>query len=279
VEHSLVADLIKGASELSDAGLARVKSIALAQPEIRSFLLAGDARVTAVNVNILLPGTSETEELPLAVKHARELAAEFQTANPEVAIYISGLSAMHNAVMEAATSDMTVIAPISFGVMLLLIAFLAGGLIGTATTLVVFSMSVASAMGISGYLGFPITPTGAGAPNIILTVAVANSVHVLISYFHELGEGSSKHHAVRESLRINLSPIALASITTAIGFLSMNFSEHRRFSKWVPRLRLASSYRLCSRQRSYRPCSRYCPLAAYAKNRWKITGSNGLATS
>ena len=221
----IVADLIRDAAKFSDADLARVKSIALAEPQLRKFLLAADTKVTAVNVNILLPGVNEIEEQPLMIQHVRELVAEFESTYPDVDFYISGMGAFHVATSEAAIQDMTVLAPISFGVMFLLVAFLAGGLVGTVAILFVFSMSVAGAMGISGFLGFPITPTGAGAPNIILTVAVANSVHILISYFHELREGRSKHEAIEESLRINISPVALASITTAIGFLSMNFSE------------------------------------------------------
>ncbi|NQV22367.1 MAG: MMPL family transporter, partial [Rhodospirillales bacterium] len=227
----IVADLIKDASSFSDAELARVKSIALAEPRLNKFLLAEDAKVTAVNVSIVQPGISESEELPFVIKAARELAAEFKSTNPEVDIYISGMTAFHNAANEAAIGDMTVLGPISFGVMFLLLVFLAGGLVGTATTILVILLSIAGAMGISGYLGFPITPTGAGAPNIILTVAVANSVHILISYFHELREGLGKHQAVKESLRININPVSLASITTAIGFMTMNFSEAPPFQQ------------------------------------------------
>ncbi len=226
-----VGDLVENAAEFSDADLARVKAIALAEPQLNKYLVASDAKVTAVNVNVLLPGVDETKELPFAMGQARALAAEFEAAYPDVDIYISGMLAMHSAVSEAALADMSVLAPISFGVMFLLIAFLAGGIVGTVATLFVFSMSVAAAMGISGHLGFPITPTGAGTPNIILTVAVANSVHILISYFHELREGLSKHEAVNESLRINMNPVALASVTTAIGFMSMNFSESPPFQQ------------------------------------------------
>ncbi|MFT4581539.1 MAG: putative RND superfamily exporter protein [Gammaproteobacteria bacterium] len=227
----VVADLIRDATNFSDEQLGRVKNIALGEPLLRNSLIADDAKVTAVNVNVLLPGLSETEELPLVIKRARELVAETESRHPEVDIYISGMTAMHNAMSEAAFSDMSVLAPISFGVMFLLVAFLAGGVIGTITTLFVFSMSVAGAMGLSGYLGFPVTPTGSSAPNIILTVAVANSVHILISYFHELREGSAKHDAIQESLRINLNPVSLASITTAMGFLAMNFSVSPPFQQ------------------------------------------------
>lgn len=225
----IVADLVKGAVSLSDAEIARLKAIALAEPQLRNFLLADDAGVTAVNVNILLPGVNEIEEQPLMIRHVRDLAAEFESTYPDIDIYISGMGAFHVATSESAIEDMRILAPISFGVMFLLVALLAGGIIGTVTTLFVFSMSVAGALGISGYLGFPITPTGAGTPNIILTVAVANSVHILISYFHELREGLAKHAAIEESLRININPVMLASITTAIGFLTMNFSESPPF--------------------------------------------------
>lgn len=227
----IVADLIKNASSFGDAELARVKSIALAEPKLRKFLIAEDAKVTAVNVSIVQPGISETEELPFVINASRELVAEFGATNPEVDIYISGMTPFHNAANEAAIHDMTVLGPISFGVMFVLLVFLAGGLIGTAATILVILLSIAGAMGVSGYLGFAITPTGAGAPNIILTVAVANSVHVLITYFHELREGVPKHRAIEESLRININPVSLASITTAIGFMTMNFSEAPPFQQ------------------------------------------------
>ena len=230
VEDDLVvADLIKDATSLSDEQLAKVKSIALAEPLLRKFLLAEDAKVTAVNINILLPGINETEEQPLMIKSVRALAEEIKSIDPEVDIYITGMGAFHVAASEAAIHDMSVLAPISFGVMFVLIALLAGGLVGTVATILVFAMSVGATMGISGYLGFPITPTGAGTPNIILTVAIANSVHILISYFHELRAGLGKNEAIEESLRININPISLASVTTAIGFLSMNFSESPPF--------------------------------------------------
>jgi len=56
-------------------------------------------------------------------------------------------------------------------------------------------------------------------------VAIANSVHILITLLFEMHHGKDKRAAISESLRINLQPVFLASVTTAIGFLSMNFSE------------------------------------------------------
>ncbi len=95
----------------------------------------------------------------------------------------------------------------------------------TMSTLLVIMLSIITAMGIGGHIGFPITPPSASAPTIILTVAIANSVHILITLLFEMHHGKDKRTAINESLRINLQPVFLASVTTAIGFLSMNFSE------------------------------------------------------
>jgi hypothetical protein len=50
-------------------------------------------------------------------------------------------------------------------------------------------------------------------------------VHYLVTFYQNLRKGMDRHAAVIESLRINFSPIFLTSITTAIGFLSLNASD------------------------------------------------------
>ena len=59
----IVADLVKDAANFTERDLARASTIALAEPQLREFLISEDAKVTAVNANILLPGISESEEL------------------------------------------------------------------------------------------------------------------------------------------------------------------------------------------------------------------------
>ena len=220
-----VGDLVPDSQSLSAADLKRIKAIALAEPILVNALVSADARVTAININLQVPGIDETREFPEAVLFARELLAQAEEKYPEIDFYMSGLGAMHYAFTEAAFEDMTQLIPLSFALMLVLLAVLAGGVKGTLATILVIAFSVLAAMGFAGYVGYKITPTMAPAPNVILTVAVANCVHILISYLHGLGEGESRAEAIDESLRINLHPVALASLTTATGFLTMNFSD------------------------------------------------------
>ncbi len=115
--------------------------------------------------------------------------------------------------------------PAVLGLVLLGVAIVLFAFPATIVTVIVIALSIVSAMGLGGYLGFPLTPPSASAPTIILTVAIANCVHILISFLHEMHTGRNKQEALIESLRLNLQPVFLTSLTTAIGFLSMRFSE------------------------------------------------------
>ena len=120
---------------------------------------------------------------------------------------------------------MSSIVPISFGIMLFLLALLVGGFTGTFATLLVIMFSILSAMGLGAYFEMPLSPPSASAPTIILTVAIANCVHILVTFIHNMKHGMLKNDALLESLRLNLQPVFLASVTTALGFITMNFSD------------------------------------------------------
>ena len=80
-------------------------------------------------------------------------------------------------------------------------------------------------MGIYGWFDYTLTPVAGWVPSIVMTIAVADSVHILISYFHGLRQGMERHVALHESLRINVNPVFITSLTTIIGVLCLNFSD------------------------------------------------------
>ena len=60
---------------------------------------------------------------------------------------------------------------------------------------------------------------------MILTLAIADSIHILVTLLQQMRRGLDKKEALVESLRLNFVPVSLTSLTTVIGFLSMNFSD------------------------------------------------------
>ncbi len=221
----IVRDLISGAEDLSDAALAKVRDIAINEPLLRHRLISPEGDVTAINVTIQLPGVDETKEVPEVVNFVRAMADDIRANYPDISVHLTGLTFMNNAFSETAQLDASTLIPVSFAVMIVCLGLLLRGFAGTVVTLLVIVFSILAAMGISGYLGMPLTPSSAPIPIIILTVAIANSVHILVTFYFEMRHGRTRFEAMRESLRINLQPVFLTSFTTTIGFLTMNFSE------------------------------------------------------
>ena len=219
-----VRDLVSGARDLTDSELLSIKEIALTEPLLRNRLISPLAHVTGVNVTVNLPGKS-MGEVPEVVAFVREMAEDFSVRHPDIEVYLSGVTMMNNAFAEASRHDMSTLVPVMFLVIVVVMALLLRSFFGTLVTVIVIVMSALSGLGLAGWLGIPLTPPSSAAPTIILTLAVADSVHILVSIFHEMMAGRSRHEAIVESLRVNLQPVFLTSLTTIVGFLSMNFSD------------------------------------------------------
>ena len=221
----LVRDLVDETVWSDPAERARVRAVALAEPRLAARLLATDGGVSAVNVTVQLPGEDENLEADTVVAFARGVAAEVRERFAGIGVRIAGIVAMNHAFNMETQSDMQVLLPVSFGVMLLMLAVMTQSASVTVGILLVILMSLATAIGLAGWLRLPLTPPLASAPVIVLTVAVANCVHITTAILQGVRSGQDKRDAIVEAMRINLQPIFVASLTTALGFLSMNFSE------------------------------------------------------
>jgi len=220
----VVEDLVPLDTPLDEADIARIKETALSEPLIVERLISPDADTASVNVTVTLPLETELE-VPAAMEHARALATEFRETYPGVKVAVTGSVALNHAFTEASVADMVNLIPLMYGILLLVMVVLLRSISGTISTLLVIAFSAVTAMGISGWLGVQLTPPSAIAPTIILTLAIADSIHILVSMVGAMRMGMGKREAIVESLRINFQPVFLTSLTTVIGFLSLNFSD------------------------------------------------------
>jgi len=221
----IVEDLISDAENLTDADIEKIKDIALSEPLLNKRLISPTAHVTSISATINLPNIDPVKEVPEVISFSRKLAEEMRTEITDVEFRLSGMVPMNNAFAESAQGDMMTLVPLSFAVMFLMLLLLLKSVSTTLGIILVIFLSIMTGMGLGGYMGFPLTGPSVSSMTIILTVAIANSVHVLTTFIHEMRAGKDKNSAISEALRINLQPVFLASVTTMIGFLTMNFSE------------------------------------------------------
>ncbi len=233
----LVDNLVRDAANLSPQEIAYAKTVALNEPSIAGRLIAHNADVTAVNVSMEMPGIDPAAETPEVSAAAYKIKAYLNDKYPDLEVYVTGQIAFDNAFKEASIYDLTHIVPLAFVIALVCIALYmytaSGSLItvvtGTTAILIVIVTSILFALGLAAWIGMDITTASANAPTMILTLAIADSIHILATLFSQMQNGKPKAKAVIESLRINQQPVFLTSVTTIIGFLSLNFSDSPPF--------------------------------------------------
>jgi predicted RND superfamily exporter protein len=227
VEDDLaVRDLVGGVGtpELTPDYIQKIKEISRTEPLLVDNLVNPTGTITAVNVRVTLPQKSP-DEVPEVSNYIREMVKKWEQDYPGHKVYLSGMAFMNNAFNEAAMNDMSTLIPLMYLVIIIIMAVLLKSVFSVINTFVVIVLSVVGAMGFAGWAGIPITPPSSIAPTVILTLGIADSIHLLKSIIGYMKKGLAKREAILEGLRVNLQPIFLTSLTTAIGFLSLNFSD------------------------------------------------------
>ncbi|MEQ1439127.1 MMPL family transporter [Fontimonas sp. SYSU GA230001] len=223
-----VAALLADDDALTPERIAKIRDVTLHEPMLLRRLIAPDGAVTAINITFQFPPFAEQtqKELPAAVAATRALRDRILAEHPEIArIPITGSNMMSNAFTEAAAADMKTLVPAMYAMIVLITWLMLRSGLATLATTVVIVVSAVTAMGMAGYLGIHLTPPSAASPQIITTLAVADSIHLCLTAFALMRAGTPKIDALVESLRVNFAPVFLTSATTAIGFLSVNFTD------------------------------------------------------
>ena len=221
----LVQDLVDPQALTQAEARSHIRNVALADPRIAGTILGLKGDVSVVNVTVELPEEGQLEAVAGVAEFARSMAAEAEERFPGLDLRVVGTVMINQTFVEASINSQMIFLPASLLLMAVVLGVLTRSWSGVATTGAVIVFSVLASMGMGAWVGLPFSPPISPAPTIVLMIVVANCVHLLVALQQRLRAGDSKHDAIVESVRLNLHPVFLASLTTALGFLSMNFSE------------------------------------------------------
>jgi hypothetical protein len=223
----VVEDMWPGSEAAAEAGedlVERARRIVLDRPTLVNNIIDPEGKVTAISVLVITPGES-LDEVPSIAMFARERAAEFGERYPDIDLYMTGGVMIDMAFSEVPEADVLTLFPIMILLVLVVIGIAVRSLVWTLLTLFSVIFTVFTTLGMAGWAGVVMNAGTMGSPIIILTLAIAHGVHIMVTAKQGLHKGFDKHAAIVESMRVNMAPVFITSVTTAIGFLSMNFSD------------------------------------------------------
>ena len=228
-EDDLVVEpLVEDAPSLSDDDLVRVEGIALGSIELAGRLVSHDGDVAGLAINFALPEDTDAALAEIS-DYLRGLLDEARASHPDLAYHLTGDVILHRTFADVTRGEMETLAPIVFLIIVVASALLLRSVLGTLALVITLVFVINTTMGFAGWIGTVFNPVNSGVPIIVMTVAVAHSVHIVAAVLAGMRRGQGRPEAVAESLRSNAWPVFLTTATTVIGFLSLNASDSPPF--------------------------------------------------
>jgi uncharacterized protein len=224
----IVENLVSDPNALSAPQLERIRRVVLSETTLVNRLVSAKGHVTGVYVTFVTPPENR-QAAPQVAEYARRLAEDSRQRHPGIKVYLTGSVMIDHAFAQASKQDAKRLIPAAFLVMTALVGVSLGSFYGTFAAVAVTVLSMLTALGLVGWLGIPLNAVSVGAPGLMLTLAIADNVHVLTTMYRLVRQGCTKHEAVAQSLQINLKAIFFTNITTIFGFLVINFSDSPPF--------------------------------------------------
>ncbi len=226
-----VRDLVRKPKELSSLDLKKIREFALNEPALVRNLISNSGHAAGVNVMINLAGKSPTETSDVA-EYARKLKKQLLARDPGLEVRLTGVLMTNAADSELSSADMATLIPVMYVVLLVGLGLMLRTVAGVFASLLTLTLAIAGSMGIAGWLGFQITPISAAAPSIIMTLAVSDCIHFLVTFLQQMRKGHEKREAILTAFSYNLYPSALTSMANMVGYASMNFRESPPFRQF-----------------------------------------------
>ncbi|MEM6815626.1 MAG: MMPL family transporter [Bacteroidota bacterium] len=218
-----VTDLVEDPLSLSEVDLELIKKVAVNDPILANRLINPSGTVTGVNITAKLP--NDPVALNEIVNAVRKMTTSWEAQYPDLKVYLSGNVMLSAAFSESAQSDQMMLVPMVFLIFLIIIGVTTRSVSSTISSFIVIFLSISCGLGLSALLGMDLTAASANVPIVITTLAIADCIHILVTMIQNIRTGMEKREAIVQSIRVNLLPVLLTSITTIIGFLSLNTGD------------------------------------------------------
>ncbi len=155
---------------------------------------------------------------------ANNIKQKVKAMNLPETIYFGGLPFMLNEISDLIISDMARLIPIVFIIITLILLMGFRSVRGMTLPLITAGIAVVWTLGIMAIFGYEITIISSMIPVILLAIGSAYIIHVLNSI--NLNTLKDRKQALIKAMAYIIVPVVLASLTTAIGFISFIFGAY-----------------------------------------------------
>ena len=216
----LIPELENWSVELS----AQVRKAAMADEDLTKRLLSKSGEMTIANVKYKDNEDSRESRIRIA-ESILALRDSLRSKYPDVRVYVVGGPLFDYDSYKASIRDNEFLFPLLLFLVPILLLFCLKSAWSAICLSFMTLFTIALAAGTYSWLGIPFNSISRLGPMVVFVVAIADGIHIASVYTQGLARGLNNDDAMLDSLKINFVPVTVATITTTMGFLSLNYSS------------------------------------------------------
>ena len=214
---------LENISDLTKKDIEEKKQVALEDKIIKNRFISLDGK-TAVVTAALIPNVKGSPNYRLIAEKVRELVKPFEK-DSGLTFHPIGADAYNDAYREVSEDDLKVMIPVDFILMIILLLFVFRSIDGFMFPVGLVCIVILFTMATGAFLGFKYDNLSAAIPGILIAICMADSIHILSTYYRSLDNNGDKKEALKATLHKNFVPTFLTSFSTMIGFFSLMTTE------------------------------------------------------
>lgn len=181
--------------------------------QLRDFYISPDKKSVAIYANIKAKPGHEVEMAKNVIEDFNQTILK-KYKRPNVKIALTGSAAVGDAFEKESISDFSIILPLAFVCLSAILLLWFKSVSATLFSLLTILLTLVATIGIQGHLQIKLDLLTGMAPLIVVAICLSDIIH-FVSYYQ-----NQKENALAKSIKKNIFPTGLTTITTAFGFIS-----------------------------------------------------------
>ena len=221
----IVEPFIEEAEKKSIEFFEKRENLVAGEDIIYKSLISEDKKTSVVSIIVDPPGPNKEDQNSELINYILGFIEPIKESNENLDIRLLGNPYLDYISPRIVKAEMPVVMPLMLLLIFLIVFLMIRSYVAVLATFVVILMSLIATFGSIGILDNPLNQMVTTIPILIITLALADCIHLFSIYFQNRVKGISSKESMEKSLEMNIQPLFLTTISTCIGFLCLNFIE------------------------------------------------------
>ncbi|MFK7835030.1 MAG: RND family transporter [Sulfitobacter sp.] len=221
-DEIIVEPMLDEFAEITPESAARFGELAMASDGMRNRLLSENGDAYAISIRMVIPkGTpGARQEVETFLQELRE---GWRATYPGWEFRAAGGLLGNSLLGKVAVEDILYLVPLALLAVVILFILALGSITAVAAAVAVLTSATLATFGFAGWLGMSLTAGTAISPLAVMVLVSTSCVHIKLATIRAF-EAGREADPFRYAIRENLAPVTVSHLTTAVGFLCLNFA-------------------------------------------------------